>query len=298
MKFSSVIGVLKLPFYYAKLFLLIAQCKCLLLFAVIRNRSLSNWIVTRPETPSPYSALYKICHRLGYRITSNARNADDLVIAWEDTTLRQPDRALEQLAASHRILNRRCADISKRHVARVFGEVFGYTLEVDPRTHGGLMVRKSDANAPHDGTILTGPVNDESPEIVYQKLVDNVVGGFVEDLRLPIFGEIIPYCLLKRMPIPDRFINENGTGTICEVEDVLTREEIATVLRFCRAFGLDYGELDVLRDNADGRIYIVDVNNTPFGPLDRAIQVRWYFDRTSWEALKRMTRAFQETFIR
>ena len=297
MNLSSVVGVLKLPFYYAKLLLLIAQCKCLLLFAVIRNRSLSRWIVTRPDRPSPYSAFYKICHRLGYRITNNVRQAHDLVIAWEDTTVRQPDQPLEELAASHRILNHRCSDISKRHVARVFGEVFGYTLQVDPRTHGGLMVRKSDANAPHDGTILTGPLDDDSPTVVYQKLVDNVVGGLVEDMRLPIFGEIIPYCLLKRMPIPDRFINENGTAIICEVEDVLTEEEIATVLRFCRAVGLDYGELDVLRDNADGRIYIVDVNNTPFGPLDRSIQVRFYFDPTSWESLERMRRAFQKAFV-
>ena len=30
--------------------------------------------------------------------------------------------------------------------------------------------------------------------------------------------------------------------------------------------GIDYGELDILRDNNDGRIYIVDANNTPSGP--------------------------------
>jgi len=29
---------------------------------------------------------------------------------------------------------------------------------------------------------------------------------------------------------------------------------------------LDYGELDVLRDNDNGKIYIVDVSNTPWGP--------------------------------
>jgi len=29
---------------------------------------------------------------------------------------------------------------------------------------------------------------------------------------------------------------------------------------------LDYGELDVLRNKNDGKIYIVDVNNTPQGP--------------------------------
>ena len=38
------------------------------------------------------------------------------------------------------------------------------------------------------------------------------------------------------------------------------------ILLFCRRMGLDYGELDMLRDREDGRLYIVDVNNTPFGP--------------------------------
>ncbi len=298
MTLKSVVGLLKLPFYYAKLALLIAQCKCLLLLAVIRNRSLPKWIVTHPETPSPYSAFYKICHRLGYRITNNVRRADELLIAWEDTTVRQPDHLLEKLAATHQVINQRCTDISKSHVARVFGEVFGYTLEVDPRTHEGCMVRKSDANAPHDGVIMTGPIRDERSGVVYQKLVDNVVRGAVEDMRLPVFGEIIPYCLLKRMPIPDRFVNETGVGIICEVGDLLTSEEIATVLRFCRAMGLDYGELDVLRDSKDGRIYVVDVNNTPFGPLDRLIQVRWYFDAMSWVCLEKMSRAFQTAFGR
>lgn len=30
--------------------------------------------------------------------------------------------------------------------------------------------------------------------------------------------------------------------------------------------GLDWGELDILRNKDDGRAYIVDVNNTPAGP--------------------------------
>ncbi len=298
MKLSLITVWAKLPFYYAKLFFLILQCKCLFLVAVLRNRSRSRWIVTWPEEPSPYSALYKICHRLGYRITNAAAHVNDLVIAWEDTTFRQSAQMPGCVPGKQRILNRTCSDISKRHVARVFGEVFGYSFEVDPRIEGGLMVRKSNVNAPHDGVIVQGPVQDEDSDVVYQKLIDNVVAGLVEDMRLPIFGDIIPFCLLKRMPIADRFTNDSGTGIICAVEDLLTKEEIATILRFCREMGLDYGELDVLRNNEDGKIYIVDVNNTPFGPLDRRIQVAWYFDPTSWEALTRMTRAFEAAFLR
>jgi hypothetical protein len=30
--------------------------------------------------------------------------------------------------------------------------------------------------------------------------------------------------------------------------------------------GLEFGELDILRDNLSQKIYILDVNNTPSGP--------------------------------
>ena len=40
---------------------------------------------------------------------------------------------------------------------------------------------------------------------------------------------------------------------------------MAKILAVCREMGLDYGELDVLRDREDGRLYILDVNDTPSG---------------------------------
>ena len=32
---------------------------------------------------------------------------------------------------------------------------------------------------------------------------------------------------------------------------------------FCAAMGLDYGKLDIIRDRADQRLYILDANKTP-----------------------------------
>lgn len=48
---------------------------------------------------------------------------------------------------------------------------------------------------------------------------------------------------------------------------VFSSEEIEAIARFCAAFGLDWGGLDILRDRYDGRIYIVDVNKTDVGPI-------------------------------
>ena len=42
--------------------------------------------------------------------------------------------------------------------------------------------------------------------------------------------------------------------------------EQALLLGFARAMDLDYGELDVLRDEPSGLIYVVDANRTPSRP--------------------------------
>jgi hypothetical protein len=41
---------------------------------------------------------------------------------------------------------------------------------------------------------------------------------------------------------------------------------VKNLIRFCREFGLDYGELEVLRDGENGFLYVLDANNTPTGP--------------------------------
>jgi len=58
----------------------------------------------------------------------------------------------------------------------------------------------------------------------------------------------------------------NLISFIVPVSHVLTSEEAFLCREFFRQIGLDYGEIDVLRDGIGGKIYIVDANNTPAGP--------------------------------
>lgn len=279
------------------LFLLALQCKLLFVTATVRNGFRTKTILTVPHKPIPLHALYKLCHRLGYIITDDAACEADVVIHWEDCTVRTPCQSLDILIKARRVINYRCRDISKRHVAEVFANVFGYCLQVNPEEHHGFMVAKSEVNARHDGVIVHGPVANGRPGVAYQKLVNNVEAGYVVDIRVPVFGDFIPYCLVKRIPLAHRFTNREGYAVIQELSGVFTEGEIHSVKEFCCAMGLDYGELDVLRDSDDGKLYIVDVNNTPYGPLDRHIHVKPYFDRTSWIALGRMCWAFRTAFI-
>ena len=48
--------------------------------------------------------------------------------------------------------------------------------------------------------------------------------------------------------------------------------ELAQIERFCAEMQLDWGGLDVLREHATGRLYVVDVNKTDTGP---AVVLTW-----------------------
>ena len=65
-----------------------------------------------------------------------------------------------------------------------------------------------------------------------------------------------------------------------------TDEELARLVATSDVIGLDVGELDVLRDSADGRIYVIDINKTPFGPPAAM----------SWPASRRAARVLAEAY--
>ena len=67
-------------------------------------------------------------------------------------------------------------------------------------------------------------------------------------------------------------------------------DEVERLLEFCGAIGLDYGELDVLLDNGDGRIYVVDVNN----PRRTAVYLP---DVDAEIALQQMVDVFTQVFV-
>src|SRR5205814_10355129 len=198
----------KFLLHRAKVWFGAALCKGLLLVAILRNRR-SRRILALPDKPVPQSALYKVAHRLGYRFVTDEKERADVIIAWEDCTIRRADARLDRLAATSRVINVRATDISKQRVAEVYERVFGYAMKVDPRSGSGPILRKSDQNARHDGTIVTAPVEPE-PGYVYQRLINNRVDGLYEDIRLPIFGSFIAYCLVKRYAPKHRFTLDEG----------------------------------------------------------------------------------------
>lgn len=253
-------------------------------------------ILFYPELPGFPSVLFKVCHMLGCRITHDPSQDFDLAIWWEDTTFPEKDAVLERLMRRHDVINARCTDISKTRVERVFRDVFGYSSTVDSLAHEGPCVKKSILNSIHkdQAEVVECPVETTASDVIYQRLIDNTVNGagVAEDLRVPIFRQSIPFVYLKYRPLDDRFYNV-ASSTLAEVNGRILGGGTGPHSWFTDAFGLDYGELDVLRDASSSRIYIVDANNTPSNTNTEPS----LSDSERREALQRLAKAFQKAFL-
>lgn len=233
-------------------------------------------VLCHPAMPSFHQVLYKVCAANGYAITGDPDAPRDLAAHTMKT------RGTCALPAGEPVLNRDCVDVSKTHVAEVFAQVFGYPLLVDPTTHEGLIVEKSDENSAHDGRVLRGPLDPSQirPGRVYQRLIDATDGEQAIDLRTPLMGGEIPTVIEKRRPVGRRFENFQDDLRLHEPADAFSADERAKLSRLAARLGLDFGEVDALRDR-DGRLYVVDVNNRPAGPAKelREDLKRHAFDR-------------------
>ncbi|MBE0638732.1 MAG: hypothetical protein IH598_09435 [Bacteroidales bacterium] len=249
-----------------------------------------------PQFPSKSTVLHKAFRYLNFNITNNPEKIHSVAIFWYDWTFSEPDGKVLELAKTKKVVNLHCNDISKSYVDEVFNKIFGYSSLVDCTNYTGLMVKKNEINAVHDGEIVQGPVAREQG-FVYQKLINNVVGGkFVADMRVPVIGGKIPLVFVKyktletRFGLFKRFHHRLKNAEVHPPDKLFSADEIEKIILFCNEFGLDYGEVDVLRDLDDGRIYLIDVNNTPTGPP--------YLDKKAKkEALQAMASAFAEAFI-
>ncbi|MEM1035457.1 MAG: hypothetical protein AAGI14_01725 [Pseudomonadota bacterium] len=216
-----------------------------------------------PDKPRPWYFVWPVMHASGAKLISDCSTAD-IVFQFDDTTT--SDHTPPTTKPGAKLVNFGCRDISKSAVADAFKKAAGYSLSVDPRTYSGRMVEKSEMNAAHDGRIIEGPMEPLADK-TYQVLVDNEIeGGLVEDLRCCIVGGVPAIAMRKRRQIDRRFLNENAEVILETPENLYSEEEIELITRFASEMGLQWGGVDVLRDQASGKIYIVDANKTDMGP--------------------------------
>ena len=240
------------------------------------------------EGGSVLSKMMQVAH---VRLSDSPAGVPVFAIKWAPWSEYAIPEAVRSSLPVARVINDTNFSCRKSVVGKCFEKVFGYPILVDPVRHDGWYVLKSERNAMHDGKVLHSPGGQLGPDTVAQVLVNNrVTQKFVEDIRVPIVGRRIPFAYLKYRPVKSRFSNENSYVLVSSQHEVFSSAEIRQLAEFVSAVGLEYGELDVLRDRDSGRIYIVDANNTPYGPPNRLAP------RESHLALRVLTDAFMEEF--
>lgn len=229
-----------------------------------------------PQPAGPWYTLPLALAGTGIRITKNLTLADAIMI-FDDRTLSEVSRP----DTPAKLLNARATDISKIHIGEVFEDVFGYPLTLNPLTHHGPMVQKSDINGVHDGCLVQGPLDTPLADCVYQHPVESWVrNGVSEDLRCVCVGGKITQVFRKEKAQESRFRAVYLETALRYADETFTAQEQDLIAQFCAALGLDFGSLDVLRDYSQrGRIYIVDVNKTcmpvlsmPVGELELGLR--------------------------
>jgi len=217
-----------------------------------------------PEPPRPFHMAYQLCARLDAELVEP--DVADVVVYWQDTTIRPPDAQVDP-----RAVNARVGDISKRHVHELHLQVFGYGLEPDPEAP--FVLEKSDLNSQHDGIVLTRPSG--RPGRVVERLIDTHISPTVVlEYRVAVINGRIPLSN-ARFRLRHDFRRPNLLSTLLSIDETFSAEEQARLLEFARVGGADYADLDVLRDRGSGRLYVVDFNPTPAGPPLNLAPVDW-----------------------
>lgn len=241
-----------------------------------------------PRLPLPFYTIWGVAQTIG--LTLIAREQKHTLL-WLDLTHIKPDRLLQ---GEQKYINGRCVDINKTTIARVFEEVCGRALSVDPQNYTGLMVEKSETNGVHDGRIVQGPLASPRKNQTYQRLINNVSedGRFVEDLRAVVVGTSLPVVYRKHRVHTRRFESSSVHAQVQSADEVFSATEQQQLIAFAQGIGMEFGELDVLRDRDDAQIYIVDANKTCISP---PISMEY---RKRFEALERTAKAFEQEFLR
>ena len=108
-------------------------------------------IICYPRRPlNPLYTLAKVRWGLPVRFTSSPELADIELYFYDKTNSNY------QVSENPKkiVINKNCTDISKSNVDKVFLEIFGYSLSLDPKNFHGSILEKSEQNAKHDGKII------------------------------------------------------------------------------------------------------------------------------------------------
>lgn len=158
-------------------------------------------------------------------------------------------------------INGAMVDSSKATTAKWFQEVFGYAYDIDPETHRGIAVSKSNQNGRVHGQLVTCP-SPRRCHMFYSRFLEG------EEWRVQFYGHHVCVTKVYRDKWNGFPVNYRRPGSSRHNVNPLgefTAHELALLAQLARRANMDYGGMDVIRD-CDGRIYVIDLNPGPNGP--------------------------------
>ena len=243
------------------------------------------------------STAYFMLRKAGVEMSNKLIGKYDVGIYWDPRMdINKQTPKLKQNGKKIKLINLFLVDTAKGFVAESFENHFGYGYKVDPTTFKGYCISKHNGNGTKSCFFLKCPIdaNDIFKDHSYQQIIDYTDKkdpDTLYELRIPIVGGIIPCVLFKTRNRGLRFTSKNRSIQIVNPLKYLTEQECHKIITYCRYIGLEMGEIDVLRSHEDGRIYIIDVNNTSWWPPNKLGDI----DRNI--VLNLIWNAFLESFI-
>ncbi len=243
------------------------------------------------------STTYFMLRKAGVEMSNKLNGKYDVGIYWDPRMdINKQTPKLKQNGKKIKLINLFLVDTAKGFVAESFEQHFKYGYKIDPTTFNGYCISKHNGNGTKSCFFLKCPIeaNEIFKDHSYQQIIDYTDKkdpNTLYELRIPIVGGIIPCVLFKTRNRGLRFTSKNRSIQIVNPLKYLTEEECNKIITYCRYIGLELGEIDVLRSHEDGRIYIIDVNNTSWWPPNKLGDV----DRNI--VLNLMWNAFLESFL-
>lgn len=226
--------------------------------------------LTRPQKGKQRHVIKLLLRELGWEIIEKYEDGC-LVWSWNQGSRvgRNPSEKIIQMLPKQKfVINGDCFDVSKRKVEDVFEKVFGYSLRIDPRRYDYKYVMKNNDNGCHDGKIMIRKISEQeyaefSKKYVFEKLINNINPKNLKhtiDYRVPYYG-YPSMVYISHIKKKHRFKQINVKTVVRKPLEVFSEEEVRKINSFCQLMGLDCGDLDIVRDFTEGRIYILDVND-------------------------------------
>lgn len=210
-------------------------------------------ILTYPHSLQARSKFKIILDNLSIPYTCDVNSDYDIVFNSNINPIHEFD-----LKTDKPVINRFCTNVSKDYVDKRWKSIYGHGLKVDPLTWGGYCIEKPQGQGTNSGEIVFGVHPKEG--MFYSKIVDTRMDATtLHDLRVVIMNGEIILILRKKKHIVNVFTNPHKFEQM--TINIFTDEEQDAILSFSSM--MDFGEVDIVRSNFDGRIYILDVNNLP-----------------------------------